>query len=87
MRKVILHLKKCDPVLRDIIERVGSYRMDYGPAEKESLRSSSHLRTSYMDPIPPTKSYGTHRVLRRVIAQLQFGIFQESRSGHKAGSP
>jgi hypothetical protein len=39
----------------------------------------SRLRASYMDPIPPTKSYGTHRVLRQVIAQLQFGIFQESR--------
>lgn len=31
-----------------------------------------------MDPIPPTKSNGTHRVLRQVIAQLQFGIFRES---------
>ena len=39
------------------------------------------------DQIPPTKSYGTHGVLRQVIAQLQFGIFQESRSGRKAGSP
>ena len=37
MRKAILHLKKCDPVLRAIIERVGPFRMEYGPAEFASL--------------------------------------------------
>lgn len=37
MRKAIYHLKKCDPVLRDIIERVGPYRMEYGPPEFHSL--------------------------------------------------
>lgn len=31
------HLKKCDPVLRAIIERVGPFRMEYGPAEFHSL--------------------------------------------------
>ena len=37
MRKAVNHLKKCDPVLRDIIERVGPCRMEYGPAEFYSL--------------------------------------------------
>lgn len=37
MRKAVNHLKKCDPVLRDIIERVGPCRMEYGPAEFHSL--------------------------------------------------
>lgn len=33
----MIHLKKCDPVLRDIIKRVGPFRMEYGPAEFHSL--------------------------------------------------
>lgn len=37
MRKALKHLKKCDPVLRAIIERVGPFRMEYGPAEFASL--------------------------------------------------
>ena len=37
MRKAVNHLKKCDPVLRSIIERVGPFRMEYGPAEFHSL--------------------------------------------------
>ena len=37
MRRAVNHLKKCDPVLRDIIERVGPCRMEYGPAEFCSL--------------------------------------------------
>jgi len=37
MRKAILHLKKSDPVLRAIIERVGAYRMEYGEPEFHSL--------------------------------------------------
>lgn len=37
MRKAVNHLKKCDPVLRAIIERVGPCRMEYGPAGFESL--------------------------------------------------
>ena len=37
MRKAVNHLKKCDPVLRGIIERVGPCRMEYGPAEFHSL--------------------------------------------------
>lgn len=37
MRKAILHLKKSDPILRDIIERVGAYRIEYGPPEFHSL--------------------------------------------------
>ena len=37
MRKAILHLKKSDPVLRAIIERVGPYRIEYGPPEFHSL--------------------------------------------------
>lgn len=37
MRKAINHLRKCDPVLRGIIERVGPYRMEYGVPEFSSL--------------------------------------------------
>ncbi|HZQ94511.1 MAG TPA: DNA-3-methyladenine glycosylase [Candidatus Sulfotelmatobacter sp.] len=37
MRKAIHHLKKCDPVLRAIIERVGPYKMEYGLADFSSL--------------------------------------------------
>jgi len=37
MRKALNHLKKCDPVLREIVERVGPFRMEYGPAEFSSL--------------------------------------------------
>lgn len=37
MRKAVNHLKKCDPVLRAIIERVGPCRMEYGPAEFHGL--------------------------------------------------
>lgn len=37
MRAAILHLKKCDPVLRLIIERIGPCCMEYGPPEFHSL--------------------------------------------------
>lgn len=37
MRKALNHLRKCDPVLCAIIERVGAYRMQYSPAEFSSL--------------------------------------------------
>src|ERR1700752_1075661 len=37
MRKAVNHLKKCDPVLRAIIERVGPCRMEYGVPEFCSL--------------------------------------------------
>jgi len=37
MRKALNHLKKADPVLRAIIERVGPFKMEYGPAEFSSL--------------------------------------------------
>jgi len=37
MRKAINHLKKSDPVLRKLIERIGPYRMEYGPPEFHSL--------------------------------------------------
>src|SRR5215831_1832804 len=37
MRKAIAHLKKTDPVMRAIIERVGPCRMEFGPAEFHSL--------------------------------------------------
>lgn len=37
MRKAINHLKKSDPTLRAIIERVGPCRIEYGPAEFHSL--------------------------------------------------
>ena len=37
MRKAVNHLKKCDPVLCAIIERVGPFRMRYGVPEFSSL--------------------------------------------------
>jgi DNA-3-methyladenine glycosylase II len=37
MRKALNHLRKCDPILRAIIERVGPYRMEYSVAEFSSL--------------------------------------------------
>jgi DNA-3-methyladenine glycosylase II len=37
MRKAVNHLKKCDPVLRAIIERVGPCRMEFGLPEFCSL--------------------------------------------------
>jgi DNA-3-methyladenine glycosylase II len=37
MRKAVNHLKKSDPVLRDIIERVGPCRMEYGVPEFSSV--------------------------------------------------
>lgn len=37
MRKAVHHLKKSDPVLRAIIERVGPFRMEFGLPEFHSL--------------------------------------------------
>jgi DNA-3-methyladenine glycosylase II len=37
MRQAITHLKKSDPVLRAIIERIGPCRMEFGPPEFHSL--------------------------------------------------
>lgn len=37
MRKALNHLKKCDPILCAIIERVGPFRMEYGTAEFSSV--------------------------------------------------
>ena len=40
MRAAVNHLKKSDPILRAIIERVGPYRIQYGPPEFHSLAES-----------------------------------------------
>jgi DNA-3-methyladenine glycosylase II len=37
MRKAIHHLSNADPILRAIIERVGAYKIEYGPPEFHSL--------------------------------------------------
>jgi DNA-3-methyladenine glycosylase II len=37
MRKAVIHLKKSDPVLRKIIDRLGPCRMQFGPPEFHSL--------------------------------------------------
>lgn len=37
MRNALNHLKKCDPILCAIIERVGPFRMEYGTAEFSSV--------------------------------------------------
>jgi DNA-3-methyladenine glycosylase II len=40
MRKAVNHLKKSDPILRGIIERVGPCRMEFGEPEFASLAES-----------------------------------------------
>lgn len=40
MRKALIHLKKSDPVLGAIINRIGPCRITYGPPEFESLAES-----------------------------------------------
>jgi DNA-3-methyladenine glycosylase II len=40
MRKAVAHLKKSDPVMRAIIERIGPCRMRYRPPELHSLAES-----------------------------------------------
>src|SRR6202167_5760179 len=40
MRKAVNHLKKSDPILRAIIERVGPCRMEFGEPEFGSLAES-----------------------------------------------
>lgn len=37
MRKAILHLKKADPVLSSVIERVGGYRIEYRDPDFQTL--------------------------------------------------
>src|SRR5947207_2994788 len=37
MRKAVLHLKKSDPVMRGIIERIGPFKMQYGEPTFHSL--------------------------------------------------
>jgi len=40
MKKAVLHLKKSDPVLRAIIERVGPCKMEFGEPTFHSLAES-----------------------------------------------
>jgi DNA-3-methyladenine glycosylase II len=40
MRKALTHLKKADPVMRAIIDRIGPCRMQFGPPEFHSLAES-----------------------------------------------
>lgn len=40
MRKAINHLKRADPVLAALIDRIGPCRMEYGPPEFHSLAES-----------------------------------------------
>jgi len=40
MRRAVTHLKKSDPVMRAIIERIGPCRMQFGPPEFHSLAES-----------------------------------------------
>jgi DNA-3-methyladenine glycosylase II len=40
MRRAVSHLKKSDPVMRAIIERIGPCRMEFGPPEFHSLAES-----------------------------------------------
>ena len=47
MRKAILHLKKSDPVLRSIIERVGAYRIEHrDPCFETLVRSIVYQQLS-----------------------------------------
>src|ERR1700684_723384 len=40
MRRAVIHLKKSDPVMRAIIDRIGPCRMQFGPPEFHSLAES-----------------------------------------------
>jgi len=40
MRKAVIHLKSCDPVLAAIIEQVGPFRMEFGEPTFHSLAES-----------------------------------------------
>jgi DNA-3-methyladenine glycosylase II len=40
MRKAILHLKKTDPILNDLIDRIGSYGIEFLDPEFETLVKS-----------------------------------------------
>ncbi len=40
MRKAVNHLKKSDPIMRAVIDRVGPCRMEFGPPEFHSLAES-----------------------------------------------
>jgi DNA-3-methyladenine glycosylase II len=40
MRRAVLHLKRTDPILRDIIQRVGPYRIQYAEPDFETLARS-----------------------------------------------
>src|SRR5438067_7662288 len=40
MRKAVLHLKKSDPVMRGIIERIGPFKMQFGEPTFHSLAES-----------------------------------------------
>jgi DNA-3-methyladenine glycosylase II len=47
MRKAILHLKKADPVLRSLIDRVGAYRIEYrNPGVETLVRSIVYQQLS-----------------------------------------
>jgi len=47
MRKAILHLKKTDPVLRSLIDRVGAYRIEYrNPGFETLVRSIVYQQLS-----------------------------------------
>ncbi len=47
--------------------------------DRENRRDlGSRLCTADVYPVLPTECHGTHRVLRQVITQLKFRIFQES---------
>jgi DNA-3-methyladenine glycosylase II len=37
MRRAVIHLKKSDPIIRAIIERIGPYRMQFNPPQFHSL--------------------------------------------------
>jgi len=47
--------------------------------DRENRRNlRPRLWASDVHPVLPAQSHGAHRVFRQVVAQLQFGIFQES---------
>jgi DNA-3-methyladenine glycosylase II len=50
MRKAVNHLKKNDPIMRAVIERVGPCRMEFGPPEFHSLAESivSKQKSAYL---------------------------------------
>ncbi len=67
MRRAILHLKRVDPVLAGIIERVGPYRILYAEPDFETLVRSIVLQQL------------SGKAAKKIFARLKSAVTQDSR--------